>query len=168
MNSHQQKLCSDSNHPLGEPTAATRVQHCQPSGWQPCLCSPLLPQQHSQQNGTKWTMTVLSQCTAWIISTSHLLWQFSLNSIRWDADIFPPLCFATVPVTATEPGTEKFHLRRKVTLSATTAMCPWTHLAELILQRALPYYAFLWDKVTEETKKRMKMLVEKMIQDWQV
>lgn len=143
MNSHRQKLCSNSNQPLGEPTAATRVQHCQPSGCWPCLRSTLVPWQHSQQNGTKWPMTVLSQCTAWIISTSHLLWQFSLNSIRWDTDIFPPLCFAMVPVTATEAGTGKFHLRRKVTLSATTAMCPWTHLAELILQRALATLCFL-------------------------
>lgn len=124
VNSHQQKLCSNLNQSLGEPTAATGVRHCQPSSWRPCLWSTLLPWQHSQQNGTKWAMTVLSHCTAWIISTSHLLWQFSLNSIRWDTGIFPPLCFAMVPVTATEAGTEKFHLRRKVTLSATTATAP--------------------------------------------
>lgn len=134
--------------------SCSRLRHCQPSCWLPCLWSRLLPWQQSQQNQAKWPMILLSQSTAWIISTGHLHWQFSLNSIRWDRDIFPPLSFATVTVTSTETGTEKLHQRRKVNSSATSAMCPCTHLAELVLQRALIILSFpLWYDLQKKLKK---------------
>lgn len=80
-----------------------------------------------------------------------------LSCIRWDWDIFPPLCFVMVIVTSNEAGGEQWvHLQAQQCDPQLT----WqgSHSRELLL-----YFISLCDKVTWEIQKdKLKISVEKL------